>query len=111
MCLYWQGAVPLHTEQVVVPHQAPSSLLVTFIWVAITKDKGKDSLKKIHALPTFLPQSAAPHVVGVQIPEDVYWAEPNSRPSAAITSASTNSEARVVATPANCVHRLGLQTI
>lgn len=88
-----------------MPHQAPSALLVALIWVAITKDKGEDGFQEIHALPTFLPQSAAPHIVGVQIPEDVHRAEPNSRPSTSIASTSTNSEAGVVATPAS-MHRL-----
>lgn len=88
-----------------MPYQSPSAVLIALIWIAITKDEGKDGLKEVHALPTFLPESASSHVIRVQIPEDIQGAEPDSGASIAIAPTPTNREARVVTTPADYTHK------
>lgn len=66
-------SMPAFTKQrlLIVPHQSPSTVIITLIRVAIAKDEREDGLEEVHALPTFLPQSAAAHIVRVQIPEHI----------------------------------------
>lgn len=72
-CIARHTIMPAFTQQklLIVPHQSPSTVIVTLVWVAISKDEREDGFEEVHALPTFLPQSAAPHIVRVQIPEHI----------------------------------------
>ncbi len=65
-------------------HQTPSAVLIAFIGVAISKHKREDGLQEVHALPSLLPHTPPPHVVWVQIPKHVCWAEPDSGTSVGI---------------------------
>ena len=78
-------------------HQAPSAVLIAFIGVAISKHKREDGLQEIHALTSLLPHTPPPHVVWVQVPKHVCWAEPDSGTSVGIGISI------VVATPASNV--------
>ena len=74
-------------------HQAPPAIFICFIWVAISKDKGENGFQEVHALASFPLHPPPPHEVGVPIPKDIQWADPDSG-----THATTIAIAVVVAT-------------